>query len=255
MIKNAIIGHTGFIGNFLKKELNIKYNFSTKNIFKISKYKIDRVYCAAPSSLMWKVNKNPTNDLKNIIKLCSILNKTEIKKFILISSIEVYANKNNCNEKSPTSTEPLTYGSNRAFFENFVKARFPDHHIIRLPIVYGKGFKKNILFDLINDNCLENINKRNILQFYPLRMLKNDIKKVIRHKLKLCNITSEQIKVTEILNQTKKKIFISLKNLTHRKYKMKSIFSNYWSCKDYNYSKKFILNDIRKFYYHEIFNK
>ncbi|MDB3991352.1 hypothetical protein N9382_00020 [bacterium] len=255
MIKKGLIGHTGFIGNFLKKKLSIKYNFSSKNISEITKYKFDKIYCAAPSSLMWKANKNLLNDFKNIINLCSTLNKAKINKFILISSIEVYNKKTNCNEKSPTSTQSLTYGSNRAFFENFIKTRFVDHHIIRLPIVYGYGQKKNIIFDLVNNNCVENINKNNILQFYPIKMLINDINKVINHKLKFCNITSEQIKVTEILEKIKKKDFVTLKNLPLRRYNMKSIFANHWNNKNYNYSKKFILNDIKKFYYNEIFNK
>ena len=86
-------------------------------------------------------------------------------------------------------------------------------------------------------------------------MLINDINKVINHKLKFCNITSEQIKVTEILEKIKKKDFVTLKNLPLRRYNMKSIFANHWNNKNYNYSKKFILNDIKKFYYNEIFNK
>lgn len=255
MIKKGLIGYTGFIGNFLKKKLNTKHNFSSKNISEITKYKFDKIYCAAPSSLMWKANKNPLKDFENIFSLCSILNKIKVNKFILISSIEVYNKKTNCNEKSPTSTQPLTYGSNRAFFENFIKTRFIDHHIIRLPIVYGYGQKKNIIFDLVNNNCIQNINKKNILQFYPISMLTKDIDKVIKLKLRFCNITSEQIKVTEILNQIKKKNFVTLKNLPLRRYNMKSIFANYWNNANYNYSKKFILNDIRKFYYSEIFNK
>ena len=45
------------------------------------------------------------------------------------------------------------YGLNRFYLENLLK-KFLDHHIIRLPIVYGKGFSKT-LFDLINKNNLE----------------------------------------------------------------------------------------------------
>ena len=100
--KIGIIGYNGFIGSYLKKKLKTNYLYNSKNIKNISKTKFDIIYCAAPSSLIWKAKKNPEKDLSNVIKLCKNLINLKTKKFVLISSIEVYSKTSNCNEISLT---------------------------------------------------------------------------------------------------------------------------------------------------------
>ena len=79
------------------------------------------------------------------------------KKIILISTIEVYGKDNNKNEINKTSKRTnSSYGINRVFLEEFIKKFFTNHLIIRLPIVYGKNFIKNCIYDLKNKN---NVNK------------------------------------------------------------------------------------------------
>ena len=41
------------------------------------------------------------------------------------------------------------YGNNRMKLENLLR-NFKSYHILRLPIVYGKNFSKNFIYDLIN---------------------------------------------------------------------------------------------------------
>ena len=43
-----------------------------------------------------------------------------------------------------------TYGRNRARLESWVRATFPESHlVVRLPGIFGPGMKKNIIFDLV----------------------------------------------------------------------------------------------------------
>ena len=57
-LRNALIGHTGFIGSNL---LNLKKNldlFNSKNIKKIKFKSYDTVYCAGTYSKIWIAKKN-----------------------------------------------------------------------------------------------------------------------------------------------------------------------------------------------------
>ena len=150
--KVALIGYTGFIGSNLKKLYKPHFKYNSKNIFKIKKKEFDLTLCAGTSSKRWVANKKPKEDLRNIKKLTSSLKEIKTKIFVLISSIEIYGNNNNKHENNNVSLRNKTeYGKNRLYLENFVKKTFRKHVIIRLPIVYGKNFSKNAIFDLIND--------------------------------------------------------------------------------------------------------
>ena len=68
---------------------------------------------------------------------------------VLISSIAVYADSRGKNEDDEPDTDGLSaYGSNRLQLERWVREDFPAALIVRLPALYGKGLKKNFLYDL-----------------------------------------------------------------------------------------------------------
>ena len=91
------------------------------------------------------------------------------KKFILISTCEVYGNHAQCNEKTRIIKSKLSnYGLNRFYLEEFVKRKFLDHHIIRLPIGYSKLVK--IFIYLINKNLA--ILMEMIVQIYDVKIKK-----------------------------------------------------------------------------------
>ena len=103
------------------------------------------------------------NNQKNILKNIST------KHFVHISTIDVYDDKLEANEKSLVNVKKLdNYGYNRYQFEEFVKNNFNKYHIIRLPMLFGKGLKKNILYDLLNDQY-GNINGASVLQWYSVK--------------------------------------------------------------------------------------
>ena len=238
--KIGLIGHTGFIGSNLKQQFQTKSNYNSKNISKIIGRDFHTLICAGTSSKRWQANKFPKADIKAIIKLINILKKVKTAKFILISTIEVYGNNNYKNELSKTNKKNNTdYGLNRLFLEDFIKKNF-DSLIIRLPIVYGKSFKKNFIFDLINKKNLDQLNYDDIVQIYNVDNLINDINYCLRKKIKEFNVWSEPIK----LGQLAKKIFnINIaKKKEPRIMKMKSNFK-----KKYHYSKNYLEKELYQF--------
>ena len=86
---------------------------------------------------------------ETIIRSQYNLHTIKTKKFVLISTSEVYGSKKTCLETTKNLKSKNTdYGLNRLMLENFVEKKFKDTFILRLPIVYGKKFVKNCIYDL-----------------------------------------------------------------------------------------------------------
>lgn len=241
--KIALVGHTGFIGSNLKFLYKSKYNFNTKNLRLINKHKYDLVILCAPSSKMWIANKFPQKDYHNIKKIINILKKTRTKKIVLISTIEVYGKENNKNEFSKVNKSlNSSYGKNRVYLEEFIKNSFSDSLIIRLPIVYGKNFTKNCIYDLKNKNNVNLLNGNDLIQLYNVKNLKKDIDFCLKKKIKLINISSKPIKLKFIA----KKFFDINLNL-FKKSRTMMMRTCVLKKKKYFYSQKQTINDLKYF--------
>jgi len=241
--KIAIVGHTGFIGSNLKFFYKSKYNFNTKNLRLINKYEYDLVILCAPSSKMWLANKFPKKDKNNIRKIINILKKTRTRKIVLISTIEVYGKNNNKNELNKVDKHlNNSYGKNRIFLEEFVNNFFSDKLIIRLPIVYGKNFTKNCIYDLKNKNNINLLNGDDLIQLYNVKNLKRDIDFCLRKKIKLINISSNPIR----LKLVAKKLFGIDLNL-NKKPRIMMMKTSLLKKKKYFYSQKQTIDDLKYF--------
>jgi nucleoside-diphosphate-sugar epimerase len=197
----ALIGYTGFVGSTLMNQTEFDSLYRSTNIHEIQSdsNEFDIVVCAAAPAKKWLANKKPDEDKSNIEKLIKNLDYLKVKKFVLISTVDVFSNPVDVNELSTVSLDGLhPYGLNRRELEIFVQERFSDHHIVRLPGLVGPGLKKNVIYDFKNNNNLELIESRSSFQFYPMNNLWSDIKKVIRHNLKLVHLTAESIEVSEL---------------------------------------------------------
>ena len=87
---DALIGYTGTVGKSIKDKKKFSKYYNSKNISDIFKYKFDLVVCAgAPGSMVF-ANKFPTKDKKSINNLILNLEKLKVKKFILISTTQIY---------------------------------------------------------------------------------------------------------------------------------------------------------------------
>ena len=101
-VKNALIGYSGFIGSNLLKFKNKFHKYNSKNINKIKNKKYNLVICAGTSSKIWLAKKKPSLDLNKIKYLINNLKKVKAKKFVLISTCEVYGLSKNQKENSLT---------------------------------------------------------------------------------------------------------------------------------------------------------
>lgn len=198
----ALVGYTGFVGSNLLSFYKFDYFFNSKNFSDALDMEFDELYFCGTPAVKWYANKFPEEDLKSIQNIINIIKTIKVNKFILISTIDVYENTNfqknedyNCNYMINN-----TYGKNRFILEDYVKNTFYNYHIIRLSALFGKGLKKNIIYDLLNNNQVNNINYNSQFQWYNLDWLKNDIDIIIKNNIKICNLFTEPVNTIDILN-------------------------------------------------------
>ncbi|MCQ9628117.1 NAD(P)-dependent oxidoreductase [Cetobacterium somerae] len=147
----SLIGYTGFVGSNLDLQINFDKKYNSKNISEIRGEEFEELYCAGVSAVKWFANQNPDKDILGINNLIENLKEVKVKRFILISTIDIYDKLGEVNEDSVPDVENQdTYGKNRYFLENWVKENFEDYLIVRLPALFGDGLKKNFIYDLIN---------------------------------------------------------------------------------------------------------
>ena len=241
--KNALIGYTGFIGsNLVNFKKNI-FKFNSKNIHEIKNQKFDIVICAGTSSKIWLAKKNPKLDKQKINFLIKYLKTIKAKKFVLISTSEIYGRNKSTFETTNNYFKGNThYGINRLYLENFIQKNFKKNYIIRLPIVYGKNFSKNCIYDLIYKNDIDKLNGKDLVQIYNVANLKRHINYILKRNIFRLNISSEPIKLSQL---ARKYFNINLNELkSFRKMNLRSIYGNK---KGYFISKLDCLNDLENF--------
>jgi dTDP-4-dehydrorhamnose reductase len=249
-MSNCIIGYTGFIGKNLIKQKKFFYKFNTKNIGYIYKYKFKLCVICAPHAKKWWANKNPKKDTIITDRLLEKLKTIQTQKIVFISTVDVFNQKLNINENSKILTSKSNiYGKNRLKIEKFIQVNFKDYYIIRLPALYGKFLKKNILFDLMHNNELYKVNLNSQYQWYFIGNLMADINKIIKFKIRKINLVPEPIKTLEIVNLFfKKKIpYLNSKKLGPI-YNIKTIYGKIFNSKEgYIINKKNNLKKLKSF--------
>ncbi len=258
-LSDALIGYTGLVGGNLLPQHQFEHLYNSKNIEEIQNKDFDLAVCAGAPSLKWLANKEPDRDLANIERLIINLKKIKAQKFILISTIDVYASVDGVDEDTVITPECLSpYGKHRQTLEEFAVNNF-DTLIVRLPAVFGRGLKKNALYDLMHGD-FKYINPESILQFYNLDYLWADIGKALENNLKILNLATEPVKLGIIT----KEIF-NLDLAGHRRggapphgggktetnpvfYDMRTKHAGLWgNTKPYLYLKEEVLKDIKLF--------
>jgi hypothetical protein len=70
---------------------------------------------------------------------------------------------------------------------------FPELHIVRLPGLFGPGLKKNVIYDLLHDNCLDAIHPESAFQYYDVTSLWEDLEIIEKNELDLVNLVTEPL--------------------------------------------------------------
>jgi dTDP-4-dehydrorhamnose reductase len=199
---DALIGYSGFVGSLLLRQTDFAGRFRSTNIGEVGDTYWDTVICAAAPAAKWIANRNPEADRANIDALIGNLDRVQCRRFILISTVDVFGSPIGVDESSPVEEDGLhAYGLNRRLLEKFVERRFENHLIVRLPGLVGPGLRKNVIFDLLNENNLHMIDSRGVFQFYPMINLWYDLQIALESGLKLVHLTAEPVSVAEVARE------------------------------------------------------
>ena len=146
-----IVGGKGLTGSALVK-YSIKNNIDYKIIQKEKKEEFfgkecDILIYANGNALKYKANTEPFFDfIASTSSIAEYVHKIKYKKFVLLSTVDVY---NNTNSEEFTSEdiqinpeEQSVYGYHKWLGENYVKKFCKDFLIFRLPGLVGIGLKK-----------------------------------------------------------------------------------------------------------------
>jgi nucleoside-diphosphate-sugar epimerase len=195
----TLIGHTGFVGESLRRQANFDGLFSRGNVEDSKDTFNELLVCSAAPAQKWWANSNPKEDFDNICNLVTSLESMQAKHAVLISTVDVFESPVGVDEDStPDPSDQNAYGRNRRHLELEFTRMFDDSIIVRLPGLVGKGLRKNALFDLKHSNQTENLNADSTFQFYPMKNLWADLSLAMDHDLKVLHLTSEPIPLGEV---------------------------------------------------------
>lgn len=222
-MSNALIGYTGFVGTTLLRQSRFDHCYRSSNIADIDGRQFDTVVCAGAPGQKWLANREPQADLASIDGLISHLRTITCRRFVLISTVDVFVQPLGVDEASAVDEAQLQpYGLHRRKLEQFVEAHFPDSLIVRLPGLVGPGLRKNIIYDFHHQNNLHAIESRGSFQFYPMVNLWHDIQTALAAGLRLVHLTAAPVTVAAISQEGFGKPFTQTLPGTPGKYDMRS---------------------------------
>ena len=249
MGKTALIGYTGFVGGNIAEQHEFDDLYNSQNISEIEGKEYDLVVSAANRAEMWRINQEPEKDLSEINEFIRHIEKAKIDKFVLISTVGVYKDPNGANEDTAIETDGLSpYGVNRYHLERYCQENF-DTTIIRLPGLFGKGIKKNVIFDLLHDNNVDRIHKDGVYQYYNLAHIWKDIQVALDNNLPLVNFATPPVSTEQIARECFGVEFTNAPDdATPAYWDMHSKYASLYKGEgEYLYTKQTELDDIKAF--------
>lgn len=194
----ALIGHTGFVGGNLDRQAAFTDRFRSSTIEAMRGREFTLVACAGAPGVKWKANREPEADRAAIERLVAVLDTVTADVVVLISTVDVYPAPRGVDEDTPIApAEGHPYGRHRLWLEQRVAERFKTV-ILRLPGLFGPGLRKNVIFDFLTGNALDQVNPRSTFQFYDLDRLWSDVGVARAAGLSLVNVATEPVSVADV---------------------------------------------------------
>lgn len=206
----VLVGCTGFVGSNIFAAGGIDRGFCSKDIGEAYGLKPELLVYAGLRAEKYLANREPEKDMELILQAEENIRKIAPKKLVLISTIDVFKEPAGVDETSPVICDGLgAYGLNRYRLECFVREKYPDALIIRLPGLFGQNIRKNFIYDLIHvipfmlkedkflelaerDLSLKEYYDRQSNGFYRCRELLPEEKKNLKEKFKALGFTAVQ---------------------------------------------------------------
>ena len=195
-MNSLLIGSSGFLGKRIAEKISFGDFASSESPIRDERF--DLVVCSAPSARKWFANQNPNEDKRLVEELMHRVEHLRVGRFVLLSTIDVYADVSFANENSSTCSSANPYGFHRLGFENFVSNRFSNTVILRLSGLVGRGLVKNPIYDLKHHNNLSSLNPESQMQFLPVEVLVREVQNaIVNDDTGIFNLTAEPIKLFE----------------------------------------------------------
>lgn len=199
---SALFGFTGFVGGNIARQHDFTHLYNSTNSHEARGSDHDLIVFSAARAEKWKANADPDGDRRHIDTLVELVGSMTARRFVLISTVDVYANPRGVDESATVdASRSAPYGAHRRRLEEATRESFPDALIVRLPGLYGQGLKKNVIFDLLTGNQVEKINPDSAFQFYGLDRLWADIQRAQEAGLSLVNLSTQPVATREIASR------------------------------------------------------
>jgi nucleoside-diphosphate-sugar epimerase len=191
-----LIGSTGFVGSALSIQSRFDLAVHRPDAERVRDSESDELVCAGLPAAKYVANRDPDADWANVVGLAGLLATARAGRFVLISTVDVYQPPRGVTEAAPaTFAGPEAYGRNRAWFEAFVRAQFPDHTVVRLPGLFGDGLRKNLVYDLLEgrEEQWTQVDAGSTFQFFDVRQTWSVVQAAREEGVRLVNVATEPV--------------------------------------------------------------
>ena len=148
---NVLVGCTGFVGSNIYDKGAMDLGFHSTNIAQAYGLAPEQLVYAGLRAEKYLANHAPQQDLEQIREAAENIRKIAPRKLVLISTVDVFRVPVGVDETTEVDSTGLhAYGLNRYRLECMVREMYPDALIVRLPGLFGKGIKKNFIFDYMH---------------------------------------------------------------------------------------------------------
>jgi nucleoside-diphosphate-sugar epimerase len=187
-----IVGGNGLTGSaFVRylEQLGEEYKIIQKENKEIFFGKsCDTLIYANGNALKYKANQDPYFDfMASVASVAEYVNKIHFKKIILLSSVDVYSNKDSeqyTEESSIKNEKELDmYGYHKLLAENYVMNKAKNYLIFRLPSLVGRGLKKNQVYDFMHDHKKVMVSPLSTFNFINTDHITKSIMKILKEDI------------------------------------------------------------------------
>jgi nucleoside-diphosphate-sugar epimerase len=197
----ALIGHTGFVGGTVLRQAPFDAVFNSRNIEDIAGRHYELLVCAGAPGQKWLANKHPASDRGAIDRLIRALARARANFVILLSTVDVFPSPADVDEDTPILAErQQPYGRQRLELERFVADHFPAL-VARLPGLFGRGLRKNFVYDFLHNNHVGAVHSRSVYQLYDMDKLWDDLLAARAAGLELVHFATEPLSVEEVARE------------------------------------------------------
>lgn len=194
----ALFGHTGYVGGWLSKTRVFDECFNSCTLQEARDKVFDTVFISCLPALKYHANLHPEEDLKVINDIIKLLSTVTAERCVLVSTIDVYGSHQRHADENTIPEPENTYGKHRLKFENFCREQFKICHVLRLPALFGRGLRKNLLFDLLHERDIQQ-NLKSTYQWYNLEWLSIDVAEVINEGREVKHLLTSPMNVKSVL--------------------------------------------------------